>query len=824
MSAMYHDQYASMTMNPNMGVVVDGSATDANAINSANNNNGPVGENYQDLTPEELMKVLSHDWESFLINEQPINTLNPLDSASQAAYDYVTQQPQQQPPVYQPTQNNPQYQQMHYLQQDPLITPPTITSHEDIQHTIFEGPTDFSQTVSTPVSTPISTPLPPSNQLSPSPCLLASNSPQYRQPFKNIPPGLLFSRQTVDQLETVFSNFETCKESIARMGQVQRHALLTNNQEEVQWLARSQCELEKTLREIMEAITNIHSSQFLAPPELQKITVMQQELIINNTQLQLYINELRQALTAAGKPSCFASLVIIQQEFPSVVSKNRVLDDSPITVELLTGATDQLKAISDIKVTPILETTPQKVPTHRMISVESGTTDETRRLFTFTLKMTAGTRKTPAFLKFTGKADYVGGSVGLESQLSKPFVVITNECQYEESDGTLLKKVAFGQSMEIPWPLFANHLQLHFARSTRQDFSSPERCLSPLDLNYLHTKFFGGKMISQAQFDTFWNWFGKVLQRVRYQRHISQMWKEGLIYGFLTREETDDILRTREPGTFVIRFSESHPGMFAVGYKVSSKPDDTGHYLVRPDDIGTKKSLPDFIGDESQWTRILQVRCDQEGRPQLRSYPKAVVLEVFYSKKEAVNAFDYDPVVRKSTEPPTTYASRMLHMLPLTGLGHTAPPCAVGDTTILTGPPLHQLPSTGTSTSDLQHQHNMSLTPSYPPSTPTTTTVATSILPPPLMQPLGRTTPITTNNNNSNPMGSNITPMTPGNPPTPGTASNTSSSPMPPSSSSTSSVTLLPPTHHLTIAPPLRQPPNSIPSSYSLAAPLFRIT
>lgn len=34
-------------------------------------------------------------------------------------------------------------------------------------------------------------------------------------------------------------------------------------------------------------------------------------------------------------------------------------------------------------------------------------------------------------------------------------------------------------------------------------------------------------MVAQFQFDNFWNWFGKVLQRLRYQRHVCHMWKEG---------------------------------------------------------------------------------------------------------------------------------------------------------------------------------------------------------------------------------------------------------------------------------------------------------
>jgi hypothetical protein len=51
---------------------------------------------------------------------------------------------------------------------------------------------------------------------------------------------------------------------------------------------------------------------------------------------------------------------------------------------------------------------------------------------------------------------------------------------------------------EVPWPHFANILQRHFLRATRQDPSRPARCLSLHDLEYLHSKLLGGQpMISQ---------------------------------------------------------------------------------------------------------------------------------------------------------------------------------------------------------------------------------------------------------------------------------------------------------------------------------------
>jgi hypothetical protein len=45
----------------------------------------------------------------------------------------------------------------------------------------------------------------------------------------------------------------------------------------------------------------------------------------------------------------------------------------------------------------------------------------------------------------------------------------------------------------------------------------------------------------------------------------------------------------------MIRFSERHPGTFAVGYVIDDNDPNTRvrHYLIRPEDVyGAKKTLP----------------------------------------------------------------------------------------------------------------------------------------------------------------------------------------------------------------------------------------
>jgi hypothetical protein len=236
----------------------------------------------------------------------------------------------------------------------------------------------------------------------------------------------------------------------------------------------------------------------------------------------------------------------------------------------------------------------------------------------------------------------------IESDLSNPFIVITNECQWEESEGILLKKDAFGEQAEVSWPQFANVLQRHFLRATRQDLIRPTRQLSNFDFEYLNQTFFEGlQMIGQKSYDAFWEWFGKAVQKLRYQRHICPLWQTGLISGFLTREGVKAALINEEVGTFLIRLSERHPGLFAVGYKTDD-PDvqkSVRHYLVQPEDTaGAKKTLPDFLATCPAFQFLLVVTNELEnGIPKLRKFSKDVALQPYYSKKNPLTkAKGYD--------------------------------------------------------------------------------------------------------------------------------------------------------------------------------------
>jgi len=153
-------------------------------------------------------------------------------------------------------------------------------------------------------------------------------------------------------------------------------------------------------------------------------------------------------------------------------------------------------------------------------------------------------------------------------------------------------------------------------------------------------------VITQKSFDNFWNWFGKGIQKLRYQRHICPLWQTGLIHGFVSREYVEEALQNQEVGTFLIRFSERHPGLFAVAYRIeeTDPKQQVRHYLVRPDDTaGAKKTLPDFLSEQPSFIYLLQVTYDVDGKAILRKFSKTAVLEPYCSKRSTLptlNGYD----------------------------------------------------------------------------------------------------------------------------------------------------------------------------------------
>jgi len=335
-----------------------------------------------------------------------------------------------------------------------------------------------------------------------------------------------------------------------------------------------------------------------------------------------------------------------------IITKGKAVSEEDLEVRLLCGAAAEIKGCSKIRASLIMDSHQTKPIAEKLLDCDEQPLDITKQLAKFPLKFLEGSRKNLVTLKFSMQLQVAQGesvvTCTAESDASKHFVVITNEIQWQGSAGTLLKRDAFDGQLEITWPQFANPLQRHVLKATKQDPVRPARCLSGYDLRYIKAKFFADRdVMTQKDFDTFWGWFGKNLQILRYQRHICHLWQQGLVYGFLTRVDVNNALHGQEPGTFLLRFSERHSGQFGIAYVAMEPPHKIKHYLVQKSDTaGAKKTLPDFLGDCPQFRFLLQLTANPTtGEAIFRKLQKDHCLKPFYSKRSPPpSGSGYDPL------------------------------------------------------------------------------------------------------------------------------------------------------------------------------------
>lgn len=130
-----------------------------------------------------------------------------------------------------------------------------------------------------------------------------------------------------------------------------------------------------------------------------------------------------------------------------------------------------------------------------------------------------------------------------------------------------------------------------------------------------------------------------------------------MIHGFLSREAVHNVLKDQDPGTFLVRFSERHPGQFAVAYRIDGpmSGDCVRHYLVQPDDTaGNKKTLPDFLSEQTPFCYLLQIGTENEnGVKVYHKFKKENILETYVSKRNSLPpAYGYDSNIVAYQSPP----------------------------------------------------------------------------------------------------------------------------------------------------------------------------
>lgn len=103
------------------------------------------------------------------------------------------------------------------------------------------------------------------------------------------------------------------------------------------------------------------------------------------------------------------------------------------------------------------------------------------------------------------------------------------------------------------------------------------------------------------------------------------------MYGLISKKDCSRLLASEEKGTFIIRFSDSVPGSFAVAYTTDDPADRVKHYLVKPEDIGSNKSLPDFLKEKPQFKTLIMVHI---GSGKTHKISKNEAFSSYYSKRD----------------------------------------------------------------------------------------------------------------------------------------------------------------------------------------------
>lgn len=114
-------------------------------------------------------------------------------------------------------------------------------------------------------------------------------------------------------------------------------------------------------------------------------------------------------------------------------------------------------------------------------------------------------------------------------------------------------------------------------------FDYSKRHLSEENIHFLAEKIIGYEIEKQQYYNTFvsltkfskdllpeqsfsfWDWFYNILQLTR--EHLSDIWADGHIIGFLPRQHAETLLLTKPPGTFLLRFSDTLIGGISVAYR-----------------------------------------------------------------------------------------------------------------------------------------------------------------------------------------------------------------------------------------------------------------
>ncbi|XP_054882733.1 signal transducer and activator of transcription 2 isoform X1 [Poeciliopsis prolifica] len=193
-----------------------------------------------------------------------------------------------------------------------------------------------------------------------------------------------------------------------------------------------------------------------------------------------------------------------------------------------------------------------------------------------------------------------GFSVELQAS-SLPVVIISNSSQQQSAWASILwfnmlsldpKDIMFFANVPAaPWPQFGEMLSWQFLSATKRGLDDDQRKMIAHKLfgkqqNYDMCKVSWSKFSKDSGPDTFWVWFDGILVMVK--TYLENIWREGLIMGFVSKGKEKLLLKKKKRGTFLLRFSESVVGGITFSWV---EIDSTGEPEIKTVQPFTKTDL-----------------------------------------------------------------------------------------------------------------------------------------------------------------------------------------------------------------------------------------
>ncbi|CAG7734898.1 unnamed protein product [Allacma fusca] len=214
---------------------------------------------------------------------------------------------------------------------------------------------------------------------------------------------------------------------------------------------------------------------------------------------------------------------------------------------------------------------------------------------------------------------------------SVPFVYIVSNSQKPEGWGTIfwdnsfreLNRTPFAVPEKVSWSRMAVALNNCFKNMTKTQWNLTDtnlRCLGERifqstnfsDKSFIsHNKFFEKDNVSPKGK---WGWFYSCIDLTN--RHLKPYWNDGYILGFINLRDSEEIILTMEPGTFLVRFSNGREGGVSM---TVCRPINDGEPEMELENIMPLNnddlkilSLPDRIQSYRYYTNVYHQKINKE--------------------------------------------------------------------------------------------------------------------------------------------------------------------------------------------------------------------